>query len=86
MVDNQNSMDVKGFFDTDTNTISYVVTDKKTAICAVIDSVLDLDYASGNIKYENVDKIVKEAINFFLKEPDLEDFKKAIKKVNTIKH
>ena len=51
-------MDVKGFFDTDTNTISYVVTDKKTAICAVIDSVLDLDYASGNIKYENVDKIV----------------------------
>lgn len=58
MVDNQNSMDVKGFFDTDTNTISYVVTDKKTAICAVIDSVLDLDYASGNIKYENVDKIV----------------------------
>jgi len=58
VVDNQNSMDVKGFFDTDTNTISYVVTDKKTAICAVIDSVLDLDYASGNIKYENVDKIV----------------------------
>ena len=58
MVDNQNSMDVKGFFDTDTNTISYVVTDKKTAVCAVIDSVLDLDYASGNIKYENVDKIV----------------------------
>ena len=51
-------MDVKGFFDTNTNTISYVVTDKKTAICAVIDSVLDLDYASGNIKYENVDKIV----------------------------
>ena len=51
-------MDVKGFFDTDTNTISYVVTDKKTAVCAVIDSVLDLDYASGNIKYENVDKIV----------------------------
>ncbi|MDA9190125.1 MBL fold metallo-hydrolase [Alphaproteobacteria bacterium] len=51
-------MDVKGFFDTDTNTISYVVTDKKTAICAVIDSVLDLDYASGNIKYENGDKIV----------------------------
>ena len=35
---------------------------------------------------ENADKIVKEAINFFLKEPDLEDFKKAIKKVNTIKH
>ena len=35
---------------------------------------------------ENVKKIVKEAINFFSKEPDLEDFKKVIKKANRIKH
>ena len=35
---------------------------------------------------ENAEKIVAEAINFFLKEPDLEDFKKVIKKVNIIKH
>ncbi|MDP3357735.1 MAG: TerB family tellurite resistance protein [Lutibacter sp.] len=35
---------------------------------------------------ENVREIVKEAIKFFLREPDIEDFKKAIKKVNPIKH
>ena len=35
---------------------------------------------------ENVRQIVKEAIKFFLKEPDIEDFKQVIKKVNPIKH
>ncbi|MBK5209707.1 MAG: TerB family tellurite resistance protein [Flavobacteriaceae bacterium] len=35
---------------------------------------------------ENVRDIVKEAIKFFLKEPDIDDFKNAIKKVNPIKH
>lgn len=35
---------------------------------------------------ENARAIVKEAINFFLIEPDVEDFKSAIKKVNPIKH
>ncbi|WP_111706982.1 TerB family tellurite resistance protein [Lutibacter citreus] len=35
---------------------------------------------------ENVRLIVKESIKFFLKEPDLEDFKAEIKKVNLIKH
>ena len=35
---------------------------------------------------ENVREIVKESVKFFLKEPDIEDFKKAIKKVNPIKH
>ena len=35
---------------------------------------------------ENARAIVKEAIKFFLKEPDMEDFKKAIKQVSPIKH
>lgn len=35
---------------------------------------------------ENARAIVKEAIKFFLKEPDVEDFKQVIKKVNPIKH
>jgi len=35
---------------------------------------------------ENARAIVKEAIKFFLKEPDVEDFKNVIKKVNPIKH
>ncbi len=50
--------EIKGFFDSQTNTISYVVTDVQTAQCAVIDSVLDFDYASGKIKYKNADSII----------------------------
>ena len=47
--------EIKGFFDSQTNTVSYVVTDVQTAQCAVIDSVLDFDYASGKIEYKNAD-------------------------------
>ena len=50
--------EVKGFFDEETHTISYVITDKQTNSCAVLDSVLDLDYASGKINYLNADKII----------------------------
>ena len=38
---------VKSFFDPDTYTISYVVSDPETDRTAVIDSVLDFDQASG---------------------------------------
>ena len=31
----------------------------KTRACAIIDSVLDLDYASGTVSYENADGIIK---------------------------
>ena len=51
-------MEIEGFFDSQTNTISYVVTDVQTARCAVIDSVLDFDYASGKIEYKNADIII----------------------------
>lgn len=50
--------EIKGFFDSQTNTVSYVVTDVQTAQCAVIDSVLDFDYASGKIEYKNADSII----------------------------
>lgn len=39
--------EVQGFFHADTNTISYVVKDPGSNACAVIDSVLDYDPASG---------------------------------------
>ena len=51
-------MEIEGFFDSQTNTVSYVVTDVQTAQCAVIDSVLDFDYASGKIEYKNADSII----------------------------
>ncbi|WP_299525919.1 TerB family tellurite resistance protein [uncultured Lutibacter sp.] len=49
-------------------------------------SMLDRIAVGLGFPLENVRKIVKEAIKFFLKEPDIEDFKNAIKKVNPIKH
>ena len=38
--------EVKAFFDPATNTISYVVKDPASNACAVVDSVMDIDYAS----------------------------------------
>ena len=50
---------VAGFFDEDSNTISYVVRDPASKSCAVIDSVLDIDYAAGRITYDHADDIIK---------------------------
>ena len=50
--------DVKAFFDPDTNTISYVVKDPASNSCAVVDSVMDIDYAAGRLSYDNADEII----------------------------
>ena len=50
--------DVKAFFDPATNTISYVVRDPSSKACAVVDSVMDIDYAAGRISYEHADEII----------------------------
>jgi glyoxylase-like metal-dependent hydrolase (beta-lactamase superfamily II) len=50
--------EVTPFFDADTNTISYVVKDPGSAACAVIDSVLDLDWAAGRIATRSADAII----------------------------
>jgi glyoxylase-like metal-dependent hydrolase (beta-lactamase superfamily II) len=50
--------DVTPFFDEATNTLSYVVRDPDSTDCAVVDSVLDLDYASGTISYDSADRII----------------------------
>jgi glyoxylase-like metal-dependent hydrolase (beta-lactamase superfamily II) len=47
------------FFDEDSNTFSYVVRDPQSQACAVIDSVLDFDYASASISYTSADIIIK---------------------------
>ena len=56
-VDLSTKPEVTGFFDVATNTISYVIADPKTKACAVVDSVMDIDYASGRITYDHADKI-----------------------------
>lgn len=49
---------VEAFFDPASNTISYVVKDPGTDACAVIDSVMDIDYAAGRISYEHADAMI----------------------------
>ncbi|WP_160122138.1 MBL fold metallo-hydrolase [Rhodovarius lipocyclicus] len=49
---------VTPFFDPETNTISYVVKDPASSACAVIDSVLDIDYAAGRIGHASADRII----------------------------
>lgn len=51
--------DITPFFDPATNTVSYVVKDPSSAACAVIDSVMDIDYASGRIAPTSADTIIR---------------------------
>jgi glyoxylase-like metal-dependent hydrolase (beta-lactamase superfamily II) len=50
--------EVVAFFDAATNTVSYVVKDPASAACAVIDPVMDMDYAAGRITYQSADAII----------------------------
>ena len=50
--------EVQGFFDPATNTISYVASDPNSGRCAIVDSVLDFDYAAGSISYANAEHII----------------------------
>lgn len=50
--------EVTAFFDEATNTISYVVKDPASDACAVIDSVMDIDYFAGRITYDHADRII----------------------------
>jgi len=54
----QKSPKVEAFFDPATNTISYVAVDPSSGCAAVIDSVLDFDYASGRISFESAQRII----------------------------
>ncbi|WP_171121947.1 MULTISPECIES: MBL fold metallo-hydrolase [unclassified Ruegeria] len=50
---------VKAFFDTDTFTVSYLVQEPEGTACAIIDSVLDFDHASGRTDTSSADKIIE---------------------------
>jgi glyoxylase-like metal-dependent hydrolase (beta-lactamase superfamily II) len=52
------SPDVTAFFDDATNTVSYVLREPEGRACAVIDSVLDFDFASGRTDTASADKII----------------------------
>jgi len=50
--------EITAFFDPATNTISYVVKDPNSNACAIVDSVMDLNYAAGRITYEHADELI----------------------------
>ncbi len=50
--------DVKAFFDQQSNTISYVVKDPQSKFCAVIDAVMQFDYAAGRLSYDSADEMI----------------------------
>ncbi|WP_203298936.1 MBL fold metallo-hydrolase [Marinobacter sediminum] len=49
---------VQPFFDEATNTFSYVVRDPDSQACAILDSVLDFDYAAGRTAVDSANDIV----------------------------
>jgi glyoxylase-like metal-dependent hydrolase (beta-lactamase superfamily II) len=50
--------EVKAFFDEETFTASFVVKDPNSDACAIIDSVMDIDYAAGRITTDSADEII----------------------------
>lgn len=61
MADLQNSVpvpDVTGFFDEATNTVTFLVKDPQGLSVAIVDSVLDFDYASGRTSTASADRVI----------------------------
>jgi glyoxylase-like metal-dependent hydrolase (beta-lactamase superfamily II) len=58
---------VHAFFDEATNTITYLVREPQGRACAVIDSVLDFDYASGRTDTRSADAVIA-----FIRDHDLD--------------
>lgn len=52
------TISIKTFFDNETATFTYVVTDNATQTAAVIDSVLDYDQNSGRTKTHSADQVI----------------------------
>ena len=57
---------VTGFFDDQSNTITYVVKDPGSNACAVIDSVMEFDQAAGRLTYRGADAVIA-----FIRDNDL---------------
>ena len=54
----RNALQVEGFFDPATWTISYLVLDRASHQCALIDSVLDYDPKSGRTSHASADRLI----------------------------
>ena len=54
---------VDAFFEEQTNTVSYIVTDTLTKACAIIDSVMDIDYAAGRLTSGSADRLIHHIVD-----------------------
>ena len=55
----RSNLQVEGFFDPATWTVSYIVFDKRTRACALVDSVLDYDPKSGRTAHTSADRLIE---------------------------
>ncbi len=55
---NTEQLQVEGFFDAATSTVSYLVLDPASGHCALVDSVLDYDRKSGRTATRSADKLI----------------------------
>jgi len=58
---------IEGFFDPETYTVSYVVSDPDNGKCAIIDPVLDFDMSAGRTATRSADRVID-----YVKSHDLE--------------
>ena len=57
-MNNSTAMLVEGFFDPHTWTVSYLVMDRNSMQCALVDSVLDYDPKSGRTSTDSADRLI----------------------------
>jgi glyoxylase-like metal-dependent hydrolase (beta-lactamase superfamily II) len=58
-MDTRHTLQVEGFFDAATSTVSYIVLDRATKQCAIVDSVLDYDPKSGRTSHASADVLIQ---------------------------
>lgn len=51
-------MQIESFFDPNTSTVTYIVSDPETQRCAIIDSVQDFDLYSGRLSSQSADRVI----------------------------
>jgi len=55
--------EVEAFYDEDSGSFSCLVKDPESNSCAIIDSVMDIDYPSEEISYKGGDRIIQPTLH-----------------------
>lgn len=57
-MNSRSTLQVEGFFDPATWTVSYIILDQSTQQCALVDSVLDYDPKAGRTSFASADRLI----------------------------